>query len=69
MWDKPCSVSAAGSTIFSKPYSNYPTLAECCKVAAHNAANKLALVRRHAARAADPTVSAEVPARVVVPGA
>jgi pyruvate/2-oxoglutarate dehydrogenase complex dihydrolipoamide dehydrogenase (E3) component len=29
------------STIF-----NYPTLAECYKVAAHNAANKLALVRR-----------------------
>jgi NAD(P) transhydrogenase len=29
------------STVF-----NYPTLAECYKVAAHNAANKLALVRR-----------------------
>ena len=29
------------STVF-----NYPTLAECYKVAAHNAANKLALVRQ-----------------------
>ena len=29
------------STVF-----NYPTLAECYKVAAHNAANKIALVRR-----------------------
>ena len=30
---------------------NYPTLAECYKVAAHNAANKLALVRQATAAA------------------
>ena len=34
-----------------KTVFNYPTLAECYKVAAYNAANKLALVR-HATRAA-----------------
>jgi NAD(P) transhydrogenase len=58
-----------GLDYFLKTVFNYPTLAECYKVAAHNAANKLALVRRHAARAADPSVSAEVPAGVVVPNA
>jgi hypothetical protein len=34
------------STVF-----NYPTLAECYKVTAHNAANKLALVRQATASA------------------
>jgi len=58
-----------GLDYFLKTVFNYPTLAECYKVAAYNAANKLALVRRHAGRAADPSVSAELPARVVVPGA
>ena len=40
---------------------------ECYKVAAYNAANKLGLVR-HAARAANPSVSADPPTRVIVPG-
>ena len=31
---------------FLKTVFNYPTLAECYKVAAYNAANKLALIRR-----------------------
>ena len=44
-----------------------PILTECYKVAAYNAANKLASVR-HAARAADPSVPAEPSARVVVAG-
>src|SRR5262245_45588559 len=57
-----------GLDYFLKTVFNYPTLAECYKVAAYNAANKLALVR-HAARAApDPSVLAEPPTAVVVPG-
>jgi hypothetical protein len=40
---------------------------ECYKVAAYNAANKLASVR-HAARAADPSVPAETAAPIVVAG-
>ena len=47
--------------------TNYPILTECYKVAAYNAANKLASVR-HAARAADPLVPAEPSAPVVVAG-
>jgi NAD(P) transhydrogenase len=35
-----------GLDYFLNTVFNYPTLAECYKVAAHNAANKLALVRR-----------------------
>jgi NAD(P) transhydrogenase len=35
-----------GLDYFLTTVFNYPTLAECYKVAAHNAANKLALVRR-----------------------
>jgi NAD(P) transhydrogenase len=35
-----------GLEYFLKTVFNYPTLAECYKVAAYNAANKLALVRR-----------------------
>src|SRR5262245_14290781 len=56
-----------GLDYFLKTVFNYPTLAECYKVAAYNAANKLALVR-HAARTADSSVLAEPPASVVVPG-
>jgi hypothetical protein len=44
-----------------------PDIDECYKVAAYNAANKLASVR-HAARAADPSVPAEPSAPVVVAG-
>jgi NAD(P) transhydrogenase len=40
------------STVF-----NYPTLAECYKVAAHNAANKLALVRQATAATERPAVA------------
>jgi hypothetical protein len=50
-----------------KTVFNYPILTECYKVAAYNAANKLASVR-HAARAADPSVPAEPSAPVVVAG-
>jgi pyridine nucleotide-disulfide oxidoreductase len=57
-----------GLDYFLKTVFNYPTLAQCDKVAAYNAANKLALVRRNAACAADPSISAELPAGVVVPG-
>src|SRR5262245_8367708 len=56
-----------GLDYFLKTVFNYPTLAECYKVAAYNAANKLALIR-HAARAPDPSVLAEPPTSVVVPG-
>ena len=56
-----------GLNYFLKTVFNYPTLAECYKVAAYNAANKMALIR-HAARAPDPSVPAEPPAAVVVPG-
>jgi len=35
-----------GLDYFLTTVFNYPTLAECYKVAAHNAANKLALVRQ-----------------------
>ena len=56
-----------GLDYFLKTVFNYPTLAECYKVAAYNAANKLALIL-HAARAPDPSVLAEPPAAVVVPG-
>jgi hypothetical protein len=52
---------------FLKTVFNYPILTECYKVAAYNAANKLASVR-HAARAADPSVPAEPSAPVVVAG-
>src|SRR4029453_14678768 len=41
-----------------KTVFNYPILTECYKVAAYNAANKLASVR-HAARAADPSAPAQ----------
>jgi NAD(P) transhydrogenase len=47
-----------GLDYFLKTVFNYPTLAECYKVAAYNAANKLALVR-HATGAAVPAVVAE----------
>jgi NAD(P) transhydrogenase len=40
-----------GLDYFLKTVFNYPTLAECYKVAAHNAANKLALVRHATSRA------------------
>lgn len=53
-----------GLDYFLKTVFNYPILTECHKVAAYNAANKLASVR-HAARAADP---AEPSAPVVVAG-
>src|SRR5262249_22891066 len=56
-----------GLNYFLKTVFNYPTPAGCYKVAACNAANKLALTR-HAARAPDPSVPAEPPAAVVVSG-
>ncbi len=56
-----------GLDYFLKTVFNYPTLAECYKVAAYNAANKLALVH-HAAHAANPSVSADPPVRAVGPG-
>jgi NAD(P) transhydrogenase len=40
-----------GLDYFLTTVFNYPTLAECYKVAAHNAANKLALVRQATASA------------------
>lgn len=56
-----------GLNYFLKTVFNYLILTECYKVAAYNAANKLASVR-HAARAADPSVPAEPSAPVVVAG-
>jgi len=56
-----------GLDYFLKTVFNYPILTECYKVAAYNAANKLASVR-HAGRAADPSVPAEPSAPVVVAG-
>jgi NAD(P) transhydrogenase len=41
-----------GLDYFLTTVFNYPTLAECYKVAAHNAANKLALVRQATASSA-----------------
>ena len=52
---------------FLKTVFNYPILTECYKVAAYNAANKLASARR-AARAGDPSVPAEPSAPIVVGG-
>jgi NAD(P) transhydrogenase len=43
-----------GLDYFLTTVFNYPTLAECYKVAAHNAANKLALVRHATASVAPP---------------
>jgi NAD(P) transhydrogenase len=56
-----------GLDYFLKTVFNYPTLAECYKVAAYNAANKLALVR-HATRTDDPSALAELPSSIVAPG-
>ncbi|HVH91288.1 MAG TPA: hypothetical protein VM783_07885 [Candidatus Acidoferrum sp.] len=53
--------------LLSQDRLQLPILTECYKVAAYNAANKLASVR-HAARAADPSVPAEPSAPVVVAG-
>jgi len=39
-------VLGGGLEYFLKTVFNYPTLAECYKVAAYNAANKLALIRQ-----------------------
>jgi NAD(P) transhydrogenase len=47
-----------GLDYFLKTVFNYPTLAECYKVAAYNAANKLALVR-DATRATDSLLAAD----------
>ena len=46
-----------GLDYFLKTVFNYPTLAECYKVAAYNAANKLALVRRVAGQLRVPAES------------
>jgi NAD(P) transhydrogenase len=46
-----------GLDYFLKTVFNYPTLAECYKVAAYNAANKLALVRSLEATVSHQTVS------------
>jgi NAD(P) transhydrogenase len=46
-----------GLDYFLTTVFNYPTLAECYKVAAHNAANKLALVRRASTLAATVAMS------------
>jgi hypothetical protein len=53
-----------GRDYFLKTVFNYPILTECYKVAAYNAANKLASVPS----AADPSVPAEPSAPVVVAG-
>jgi hypothetical protein len=53
--------------LLSQDRLQLPILTEFYKVAAYNAANKLASVR-HAARAADPSVPAEPSAPVVVAG-
>jgi hypothetical protein len=53
--------------LLSQDRLQLPILTEYYKVAAYNAANKLASVR-HAARAADPSVPAEPSAPVVVAG-
>ena len=45
-----------GLDYFLKTVFNYPTLAECYKVAAYNAANKLALVRHATGSAVPPSV-------------
>jgi len=45
---------------FLKTVFNYPTLAECSKVAAYNAANKLALIRHATSTALPPTVAKAV---------
>jgi NAD(P) transhydrogenase len=47
-----------GLAYFMNTIFNYPTLAECYKVAAFNAANKLALIR-HAKGAVTPSVAAQ----------
>jgi NAD(P) transhydrogenase len=51
-----------GLDYFLTSVFNYPTLAECYKVAAHNAANKLALVNQLAQRRAAPPASASAQA-------
>jgi NAD(P) transhydrogenase len=49
-----------GLDYFLKTVFNYPTLAECYKVAAYNAANKLALIRHATSTAVLPTGAAAV---------
>ena len=51
--------------LLSQDRLQLPVSTECYKVAAYNAANKLASVR-HAPRTADPSVPAEPSASVVV---
>ena len=53
--------------LLSQDRLQLPDIDRVLKVAAYNAANKLASVR-HAARAADPSVPAEPSAPVVVAG-
>jgi len=48
-----------GLDYFLTTVFNYPTLAECYKVAAHNAANKMALVRRATASTANGSTAAK----------
>lgn len=50
-----------GLEYFLKTIFNYPTLAECYKVAAYNAANKLALVRRATGAIVPPAALDAVP--------
>ena len=57
-----------GLDYFLTTVFNYPTLAECYKVAAHNAANKLALVR-HATAAVSTVPACKAPTPPEVAGA
>jgi len=53
----PAVTTVAALDYFLSTVFNYPTLAECYKVAAHNAANKLALVRQATASAPNPVTT------------
>src|SRR5215467_13099165 len=53
-----------GLAYFLNTVFNYPTLAECYKVAAYNAANKLALIRQ-ATGAVVPSIAEQAPGAVV----
>ena len=53
-----------GLAYFLQTVFNYPTLAECCKVAAYNAANKLALIRQ-ATGAVVPSIAEQATGAVV----
>jgi NAD(P) transhydrogenase len=55
-----------GLDYFLTTVFNYPTLAECYKVAAHNAANKLALVRQATASMPGVHPSESVPSETVI---